>query len=50
MEEQFPCEVYKVSRTDAFKFKDGTEPLKIIAPAEHDQCVIAKEPTNAEVQ
>ena len=47
--EQFPPKDYKKSRFVTFKFKDGTEPLQLIVPAEHNECVIALDPAKGKV-
>ena len=53
LEEQFPGEEgYRICRYDDFKFKDNesNEPhIKVVAPSEHNQCVIGMEPMTAEV-
>ena len=54
LEEQFPSEEgYRICRYDDFKFRktnESDEPyIKVVAPSEHDQCVIGMEPMTAEV-
>ena len=46
LEEQFPD--FRMSHDD-FKFRDDTEPLQLIIPAEHDRCVIAFDPVSLKV-
>ena len=53
LEEQFPTEEgYRICRYDDFKFQANecnAPHIKVVAPSEHNQCVVGMEPMTAEV-